>query len=156
MTEALPTVNDLHTTALRTFVLEGPDVWATEYGDVLEGDAARGFSFLLYHALATAARDKFSPTYSNGQIIRYVADLRTSLPDDARNLNPRVAEGLIRWVLGDATLDDAPPFGTDQMTVIGIELILLVALITEAGLDDEGIEDLIREAATAAREASGT
>lgn len=109
----------MHLVALRTLLGEGPDVFARRYGEQLKREDDFGFSFLVGSALTKAAQQRFSPTYSFPQIIRYVADVRLTLEKDAHELNPRVAEDLLRYALGDPTLSTKPPFGVDQTTLGG-------------------------------------
>lgn len=128
--------------ALRSFIMEGPDAWEGEYTEKLDGEAGLGFSLLLHCSFAAAARRIFSPAYSLSQVIRYIADLRLALEDDAHQLNPRVAENLIRSALGDKKFSDIP-LDVNKTAKTHAELLLLVALITDAGLDESGVEELI-------------
>lgn len=146
------TVSDIHVAALRTFLAEGPDVWTERYGERIKDETHSGYSFLIYYTFAEAARLKFSPTYTIPQVIRYVADLRLSLEEDAHELDPRVAEGLIRYSLGDKTFSGRPPFGVDELTMVRAELFLLVALISDAEFDDAELDKFIKDSAAIARE----
>lgn len=139
------TFSDMHVAALRAFLIEGPDAWAERYEVQLKREDGLGFSFLMYCALAKAAHRRFSPTYSFPQIIRYVADLRLSLGEDAHELNPRVAEGVLRYALGDKTLSARPPFGAGQVTMARAQFYLLMALVFEADLDDAQLEELVKD-----------
>lgn len=140
-------ISDLHMMALRSFIMDGPDAWEGEYTEKLASEAGLGFSLLLHCSLAAAARRIFAPAYSISQVIRYVADVRVALEDDAHQLNPRVTENLLRSALGDEKASEIPPFGVDETAKTHAELLLLVALITDAGLDESGVDELINEAA---------
>ena len=146
------TVSDMHVAAMRTFLVEGPDVWLERYGERLQEEVHSGFSLLTYYALTKAVRVKFSPTYSFPQVIRYVADLRLSLGEGASELDPRVAEGFIRYMLGDDTYDGRPPFGADQVTMVRAEFHLLLAIVLEADLDQAELDEFIDGSAALARE----
>ncbi|TDC55313.1 hypothetical protein E1281_13075 [Actinomadura sp. KC345] len=142
----------MHVAALRTFLVDGPDIWLERYGERLQGEVQSGFSLLTYYALTKAVRIKFSPTYTFPQVIRYVADLRLNLGEGAAELDPRVAEGLIRYTLGDDTYNGRPPFDADQVTLVRTEFHLLLALILEADLDEAELKNFIEDSATLARE----
>ncbi|RKS67700.1 hypothetical protein BZB76_6825 [Actinomadura pelletieri DSM 43383] len=153
MTDKAPTtVSDLHVTALRTFLVEGPEVWLKRHENLAKDETDLGFSLLLYAAFTKATKKKFSPLYSVPQLIRYVADHRLSLEEHARELNPRVAESLLRFALGDESLGERPPFGVDTMSVVRAEMYLLMALVQEAKLNDAELEEFIKDSAVLANE----
>lgn len=139
------TFGDMDVAALRTFLFEGPEVWAERHEEQLKHEDDLGFSFLMYCTLIKAAHRRFSPTYSVPQIIRYVADLRLRLDEDAHELNPRVAEGVLRYALGDKNLSARPPFGADQVTMVRAQVFLLMALVFEADLDNAQLEELVKD-----------
>lgn len=145
------TITDLHVSALRAFILEGPDAWEGEYAEKLEGETGLGFSLLLHYSFSAATRRAFESHVSPSQVIRYVADLRIALGDDALQLNPRVCERLIRSALGDKALANASQFNEDQVTYTRAKLLLLVALTTDAELGESSVDTLISEAADNAR-----
>jgi len=59
----------------------------------------------------------------------------------AAELDPDVAERVIRVVLEDAPVDD---LSRDAIT--GAQLLLLIGLIADAQLDDEGLDQFLAEA----------
>ncbi|WP_141576278.1 hypothetical protein [Actinomadura sp. WMMA1423] len=144
--------SDMHVAALRTLLVQGPAVWAERYEEQLKHEDDFGFSFLMNSALARAAHRRFSPTYSLPQIIRYVADVRLGLGEGAHEVNPQVAEGLLRHALGDPTLSARPPFGADQATMVRAQLCLLIALVFEEDPDDAELEQFVDESAEYAAE----
>ncbi|MFG2243732.1 hypothetical protein [Spirillospora sp. NPDC048823] len=153
MTASLPGhVTDMHLAALRTFLAEGPEEWLERYGEEIKNEVDTGYSLLVYCAFGEALRLKFSPTYTIPQVIRYVADLRLQLEEYAHELDPRVAEGLIRYSLGDKSLNGRPPFGVDEVTMMRAQILLLVALVSEEDLDEAELERFIKDSAAIARE----
>ena len=56
---------------------------------------------LVYGAFAAAARRRFSPTWTSPEIVRFVADFRSSSAEAADLLSPSAAENQLRDVLGD-------------------------------------------------------
>ncbi|TDC75078.1 hypothetical protein [Actinomadura sp. 7K507] len=147
----LVTVTDLHVSALRAFILEGPDAWEGEQAEKLNDETGLGLSLLIHYSFTAAARHIFARSFSLSQVIRYVADVRLALGDDALQLNPRVAEQLIRSALGDKMLTDISHLNEDQVTKTRAKLLLLVALMTDAELGESGVDELINEAAENAR-----
>ncbi|RFS82494.1 hypothetical protein D0T12_27235 [Actinomadura spongiicola] len=146
------TISDLHVAALRTFLVEGTEVWLKQHENLLKDETDFGYSLLLYAAFTKAAERKFSPLYSVPQLIRYVADHRLSLEEHADELNPRVAEKLLRFALGDEGLNERPPFGMDPVSVARAEMYLLMALVQEAKLTDAELEEFIKDSAVLANE----
>jgi hypothetical protein len=98
-------VTDDQVAALRAYLSARADVEAT--------DAERQFltlsrtgcldevGALVCGAFAAAARRRFSPTWTSPEIIRFVADFRSSSPEAAELLSPAAAENQLREVLGD-------------------------------------------------------
>ena len=98
-------VTDDQVAALRMYLSARADVEAT--------DAQRQFLILsrtgrldevgalVCGAFAAAARRRFSPTWTSPEIIRFVADFRSSSPEAAELLSPSAAENQLREVLGD-------------------------------------------------------
>jgi len=98
-------VTDDQVAALRTYLSARADVEAA--------DAQRQFLILsrtggldevgalVCGAFAAAARRRFSPTWTSPEIIRFVADFRSSSPEAAELLSPSTAENQLREVLGD-------------------------------------------------------
>ncbi|WP_344900087.1 hypothetical protein [Actinomadura meridiana] len=105
-----------------------------------------------YSAFAVAVLRKFSPTYSVSEIIQYVAELRKALlGEESLEVNPRVAEGLIRDVLQDKTLTDTPPFGADNETMAKTSFVVLLDLAHDADLAGPSLDEFLRESADYAR-----
>jgi hypothetical protein len=142
----------MHLEALRTFLVKGPEEWLERYGEKIRDEDNTGYSHLVYCTFGEALRLRFSPTFTIPQVIRFVADLRITLEEYAHELDPRVAESLIRYSLGDDAFSGRPPFGEDEVTMIRAQLILLVALVSEEGLDEAELEKLIKDSAALARE----
>jgi hypothetical protein len=56
---------------------------------------------LVCGAFAAAARRRFSPTWTSHEIVRFVADFRSSSAEAADLLSPSAAENQLREILGD-------------------------------------------------------
>ncbi|XRQ02703.1 hypothetical protein ACN3XK_39610 [Actinomadura welshii] len=130
--------------ALRSFLLEGPEAWIPLRDEIQKDDeTAAGYMSLLYGAFNVAVRRKLSPTYTVGDIVRFVADLRISAGEDARLINTLVAEDLVRRAV------DAPPpkdGGPDDVeTVLPAQMFILLHLVAEADFDRAELEQFIEE-----------
>ncbi|MER7544082.1 hypothetical protein ABTW95_13855 [Spirillospora sp. NPDC127506] len=130
--------------ALRSFLLEGPEAWAPLQEEMQRDDeTAAGYMSLLFGAFEVAARRRFAPTYTVGQIVRLVADLRMRLGEDADLINPLIAEDMLRRAV------DAPPLKAgvpdDLTATLNAEVYILLYLIGEADFDRAGLEQFIEE-----------
>lgn len=143
-------IEDEHVAALRS-LLEGRPEASEAYASVTDDAAASGYTMVIYSAFAVAVRRRFSPKYTHAQLARYVADLRISFGKDASQINPRVAESMMRAALGDETLKAREPYGADLPTLVAAELAILDDLVQGAGLDEAGLDELLNEAADGAR-----
>ncbi|WP_433472812.1 hypothetical protein ACQPZP_28560 [Spirillospora sp. CA-142024] len=146
-----PNITHFHRAALHSLIFD-PDQWESKYAEMLSKDAnPSGYSTLLGFSLGVALRRKFPSTWSLADVIKYVAHLRIALGGES-NLIPSLAEKIIRLLLNDKLLKDAPPFGSDSAGVLATEHLLLMALVAEADLDAAALYELINEAADKARE----
>ncbi|TDD40249.1 hypothetical protein E1287_01685, partial [Actinomadura sp. KC06] len=143
-------VHDEHVAALRS-LLRFDLAAAKMYESVTEDTAAIGHTLMVYSAFAVAVHRKFAPKYSVAQILRYVADLRISLGDDASQVNPRVAECMIRAALGDETLNDHEPYGADMRAMMDVEMTVLLDLTDKARFDETGLDEFLRASADHAK-----
>ncbi|TMQ98966.1 hypothetical protein ETD83_18790 [Actinomadura soli] len=131
--------------ALRSFLREGPEAWVPLQSELQKDDeTAAGYMSLVYGAFNVAVRRRFSPTYTVGDIVRFVADLRMAAGEDADRINTLVAEDMIRRALdAPRPKDDG---GDDVGDVVRAEMYILLYLIAEADLDRAGLEQFIDEA----------
>lgn len=130
--------------ALRSFLLEGAEAWVPLQDELQKDDeTAAGYMTLLYGAFNVAVRRRFSPTYTVGEIVRFVADLRTMAGEDAHLVNTLVAEDLIRRAVGAPPPRDGGP--DDAETVLPAQIFILLHLVAEADFDRAELEQFIEE-----------
>ncbi|RFS83087.1 hypothetical protein D0T12_23175 [Actinomadura spongiicola] len=140
-------VQEEHIEHLRRFLSDDP----SEPNEPTAKDAI-AHNLMAYSAFAVAVLRKFSPTYSVPEIIRYVTDLRKAVvADESLQINPRVAEGLIREVLQDETFTDTAPFGADNETMASASFLILLDLCHQAKLDGPEVEEFLQESTDYAR-----
>lgn len=88
---------------------------------LLKADRIEGLGELLLAAFTVAARRRFSPTWSSAEIVRFVADVRSSSDEMAALLAPLAAENQLRLALGARIVPDPDmeARGRAQMLLLG-------------------------------------
>jgi hypothetical protein len=108
----------------------------------LDRDGRRpGYLALVEAACFEAIDRRFADDSKTTDVIEFVAEVRAQSENLSRDLNPNVAERLIRAVLGQGSIDDL-----DDKTRFGTEIILLGALVAERSLDDAELDEFLAEA----------
>lgn len=103
--------------------------------------ARRGYAALIAAAFFEAVDRRFArPGTTARDIVEYVADVRGRSARVGEALDPRAAERLIRHALGDGSIADL-----DDETVIGVQILILSALISDEQLDDAGLDQFMAE-----------
>lgn len=90
---------------------------------LLKADRIEGFGDLLLAAFTVAARRRFSPTWSPAEVVRFVADVRSSSDEMAALLAPSAAENQLRLALGQ----NIAPY-PDMEARVRAQMLLLGAL----------------------------
>jgi hypothetical protein len=85
-------------------------------------------------ALTLAARRRFAPIYTAGDVIRFVAEVRAAMGDE---VDPLTAQRIPRGVLGELLDEDAK--------ALAVPAVLLV-LVGQEKLPGEDLEALLAEA----------
>ncbi|WP_433462412.1 hypothetical protein [Spirillospora sp. CA-128828] len=143
-------ISEQNVLALRSFLLEGPEAWVPLQDEIQKDDeTAVGYMSLLYGAFNVAVHRRFSPTYTIGEIVRFVADLRIEAKEEADLINPLVAEDMIRRAINAPQLKSDVP--DDLTAVMSAEVHILLYLIAEADYDRADLEQFIEETTTYAR-----
>ncbi|WP_344954330.1 hypothetical protein [Actinomadura miaoliensis] len=139
-------VTDEHVKALRSYLLEEPEVWIPLHKRLLESGRAQGYELLIWAAFVLLVRRMFSPTWSLDKVIRYVAGVRASFGEQAGLIDARVAESLMRRALGDeANTGEALDRAGDESKAHA-QLMMLMALASDANFDDSALDDLLNSA----------
>ncbi len=109
----------------------------------LDPVAARsGYSALIAAAFFEAVDRRFARLgTTTADIIKYVGDVRARSARVSDALDPRAAERVIRHALGDGSIRDL-----DHDIVIGVQIVILSALIADERLDDSGLDQFMAEA----------
>jgi hypothetical protein len=97
---------------------------------------------LLWAAFFEAVERRFGPAPpAAGEVIEYVSYLRSRSDVVARQIDPRSAERLIQSVFVKEDIGDIDP-----SVVFQIKLVLLAALVAEAGLDGATLDQFLGSA----------
>jgi hypothetical protein len=105
----------------------------------LDRDAAKtGYMALLAAAFFEAVDRRFAKDGTVADVIEFVAGLRARLGDNADEVDPDVAERLIRDALGDGTTEDL-----DEETIVATKVMLLTALISDMQLGGARLDEFM-------------
>lgn len=134
-------VTDDQVAALRALLSDDMDRHRQLFGALDRAAAKEGYTALVTAAFIEAVERRFGAGYQATDIVTFVADVRARSDRLARELDPDVAERVIRVVLEDAPVEDLP-----RNAVTGAQLLVLVGLIADARLDDAGLDDFLAAA----------
>ncbi|MGD0246624.1 MAG: hypothetical protein ABSB59_40715 [Streptosporangiaceae bacterium] len=127
-------------TALRAFLAFDPS-YQRLAGQLSGSGRVHGFGELVYAAFVTAARQRFSPTWTSAQVVRFAGRLRVVLRACDVDLDPRAIEILLRQALGERVASDY-----DDGTHALVMLFGLGELISDARLDEGGLDAFLADA----------
>ena len=134
-------VTDDQMATLRALLSDDMDRYRQLFSGLDRAEAKKGYSALVTAGFAEAVERRFGPGYRGADIVEFVASVRSRSDQVAAELDPDVAERVIRVVLEDAPVDD---LSRDAIT--GAQLLLLIGLIADAQLDSEGLDQFLAEA----------
>jgi hypothetical protein len=84
---------------------------------------------------------RFTRSSPDADVIDFVGSLRARSERLAEDIDPRIAERLIRAVYTDEEVDDI-----DDRTSLSTQFRLMAGLIVDEGLDDTGLDRILAEA----------
>lgn len=103
-----------------------------------------GYPHFLAVAFHLAVSERFHRPPNSAEIIRFVADMRAELGDDAPHIDQHVAERLIRSVLaGNVRIDPSE----DPEMIGRIQSLVLYEILADARLTNEQLDGFLGEAA---------
>jgi hypothetical protein len=133
-------VTDEQVAALRAFLTDDQQEF-DRLSDRLDRTSAwLGYSALVGSAFFDVVNRRFAPSWTVGDVIRFVAGVRAHFIEDPNELDPKHAERLIRTALGDGLIEDL----TDEIKAA--QVILLPALIDEERPDAARLEEVLAQA----------
>jgi hypothetical protein len=99
------------------------------------------YSALVTAGFAEAVERRFGTSYRGADIVEFVASVRSRSDQVAAELDPDVAERVIRVVFEDAPVDDL-----SRNAITGDQLLLLIGLIADAQLDTQALDQFLAAA----------
>jgi len=142
-------LRDEHLEPLRRYMLGDPDGLEPFEADPDDADV-RAQRMLFLAAVAVGVLRRFR-TFNRAQIVRFVGDLRISLGEDAGDVEPLIAESIIRAALGDLPVDEVARVQQDPESALLANVFILEKLRDENITGDEGLEEFFRECMNYAR-----
>ena len=134
-------VTDDQMATLRALLSDDMDRYRQLFSGLDRAEAKKGYSALVTAGFAEAVERRFGTSYRGADIVEFVASVRARSDQVAAELDPDVAERVIRVVLEDAPVDDL-----SRNAITGAQLLLLIGLIADAQLDSEGLDQFLAEA----------
>lgn len=111
----------------------------------LRDPLSRAFGLLAQTAFDEATYRRFSPRYTSGDVVRFVARARGRY--GATGLDPLVAEHVVMLSIGGESAERY-----SRWRRVWARIRLLRALVEDLGLDEDGIDELIDQARVRADE----
>ncbi|BCL12900.1 hypothetical protein [Micromonospora sagamiensis] len=105
---------------------------------------------LLAGALLVAARRRFPPEQDRAPLIRFVASARERYDATGLDVDPTLAEAVLRAALGEGS---PPP---EEAATLTARILLLLGLLEDEGLPPADLDDLLTAAWQSAEGAAGT
>lgn len=111
-------------------------------------EAGTGYAMLIGAAFFEAAERRFirnGKYVPDTEVIEFVAAVRSVNEATAKTLDPEIAERIILAALDKGEIDDI-----DDETILGHEVFLLGAIISDEHLNDEELDAFLTQARTTA------
>jgi hypothetical protein len=99
-----------------------------------------GYSALIAAAFFEATDRRFASAHTRADIVEFVTSTRAASDVTAKNINPLIAERMIRGVFEDESVDDV-----SGQVIVGTQLLLLAALVSEARFDSPSLDAFMTE-----------
>jgi hypothetical protein len=131
------TAGEEHAALLRAYLQGDEDTFTARARSI----SPEGFGPLVHAAFVIAARRMFAPQWTRAAVVRYVAETRKALSERPGLVDPRVAEHALRRALGG----EATSVDDSRSSVATAELIVLKSMTVSLQLDEDGLDDLVKQ-----------
>ena len=101
-------------------------------------EASIAYKAMIAGAFMTAVTRKFNEQSSRDEIIDYVAQVRSRSESMAESLEPSATERMIASIYSDVDIDDI-----DARMVMGIEMYIAVAIVTDKGISGPELDEFL-------------
>jgi hypothetical protein len=132
-------VTDLQVATLRALLTGEFDHGRRLMGQIGDDGLRYGYFPLVTAAFLEAAKQRFRGK-KRDDIVQWVAETRAQR-DEHGELDPRLAERLLLWVFGKASIEDVDAAASDVH-----QATLLTVLVSEQQFDDAGLDAFLQEA----------
>jgi hypothetical protein len=131
------TAGEEHAVLLRAYLQGDEDAFTARARSI----SPEGFGPLVHTAFVIAARRMFAPPWTRAAVVRYVAETRKALSERPGLVDPRVAEHALHRALGG----EATSVDDSRSSVATAQLIVLKSMTVSLQLDEDGLDDLVRQ-----------
>ena len=143
-------VDDLHVAYLRAQIAGEQATMLQVLGQLTGANALEPLVPLVHGSFVIAVRKWFGHSFTHAQVIKLVAHARALFSEQPELIDPLIAESEIRRALGE----NVPP-SPDPNARGTVQLAVLDYLVRALDLNDQAIEDFLKEAGSAANDALG-
>ncbi|GLY87735.1 hypothetical protein [Actinoallomurus iriomotensis] len=126
---------------LRAFLARDFDRYERLHAQLDPVAAKTGYTALIAAAFIEAVDRRFHQDSTDSDVVEFVGAVRAQFDRDGDEIDPIVAERMIRAVYTDEDIDDI-----DTETLVGNQVVLLSALIAEENLDDSELDAFLAKA----------
>jgi hypothetical protein len=133
-------VTDQQYATLRALLTGDFDLHRNLRSQLTQDADSESYSALIAAAFFLAADKRFARHHTTADIVEFVASARSTSEDAAKGIDPLLAERMIRGVFEDESVD-----GVSGQIIVENQVLLLAALVSEARLDENGVDQLLNE-----------
>jgi hypothetical protein len=128
-------VTDAEVATLRALLSDDMDRYELLFSQLDRTHARSGYTALVAGGFCEAAERRFGTVFQLADVITFVSQVRARSDRLAREVDPDIAERVIRAALGDGSVRDL-----SDAALGGAQLVLLAGLIADEQLDDAGLD----------------
>ena len=133
-----------HLAPVRLFLTGDPD-GLKPFEEDPNTPSVKAERWLFSMATAVGVRWRFGDSFTRQQIIQFVAEMRKSMGEYANDVNPRVAEELIRLALNDVRPGDVDLTNRDPELDLMATIAILERLREENIIAEERMDDFLQQ-----------
>jgi hypothetical protein len=143
-------VTDDQVATLRALLVDDMDLHRQLFSTLDRTEARTGYPALVTAAFGKAVERRFGEDRDPGEIVRFVADVRTRSDRLASEIDPDVAERTILSALGKGSVQ-----GLDREAVTRAKIVLLAGVVADEHLDGDRLDAFLASARSLADQLIG-
>lgn len=137
-------IRDEHLAPLRLFLSGDPD-GLDPFEKEPDTPSVQAERWVFSMGVSVAVKWRFGDSFTRQEIIRFVAELRKSMGEHAGDVNPRVAEELIRMALNDVQPGDVDLTNRNPELDLVASIAILDRLREENVVDEGNMDEFLRQ-----------